>query len=190
MLTTVQPASWPRPRGYANGVITEGRLLHVAGQIGWDTEGRFASPDLVPQFAKALENVLEVVRAAGGGPEHVASLTIFVTDLDAYRVNLPAFGEAYRSLMGKRFPAMALVGVAGLVEREAKVEILAVAVLPPEAGLAPRARQRGRDLGGRRCPGCREGGALRAKLAGGGLCGAVGRGRAGDIGATGRVDRP
>lgn len=128
-LEIVQPAGWPPPRGYANGVATRGRTLHVAGQIGWDASGRFPRADLPGQFAQALDNVLEVVRAAGGGPEDVARMTVYVTDLDAYRNARREIGAAWRDRFGKHFPAMALVGVAGLVEPGALVEIEAVAAL-------------------------------------------------------------
>ena len=129
----VQPPSWPAPRGYVNGIAARGRTLHVAGQIGWSPDGQFETDDFVEQLAKALDNVLEVVRAAGAGPEHVVRMTIYVTDLDAYRDNLKAIGRAWKERFGKHFPAMALVGVTGLVERRAKVEIEATACLP-EAG--------------------------------------------------------
>lgn len=129
-LAPVQPAGWPRPKGYANGVIARGRTLFVAGQIGWLPDGTFASDDLVDQFGQALANVLAVVAAAGGGPEHVARMTVYVTDLPAYRASLASLGPVWKQHMGKHFPAMALVGVAGLVELRAKVEIEATAVLP------------------------------------------------------------
>jgi enamine deaminase RidA (YjgF/YER057c/UK114 family) len=128
-LELVQPPGFPRPRGYANGVITTGRTLWIAGQVGWEPDGRFASDDLVDQFARALDNVLAVVAAAGGTPTDVARMTVYVTDLDAYRSAGPRLGEAWRARMGRHYPAMALVGVAGLVEPRAKVEIEAVAAL-------------------------------------------------------------
>lgn len=131
-LTFVQPPEWPAPRGYANGVVARGRTLFVAGQVGWNEQGVFASEDLADQFAKALDNVLTVVRAAGAEPHHVARMTIYVTDLDAYRSSLRRIGAAWRERFGKHFPAMALVGVAGLVEPMAKVEIEATAVLEEE----------------------------------------------------------
>ena len=121
---------WPAPKGYANGVVGQGRVLFVAGQIGWDASGRFVGPSLVEQFGQALANVVAVVRAAGGGPEHVASMTVYVTDIDAYRGGLRELGAAWRAHMGKVFPAMALVAVTALVEREAVVEIQAHAILP------------------------------------------------------------
>ncbi|WP_438028321.1 RidA family protein [Sorangium sp. So ce233] len=129
-LEIVQPAGWPAPRGYANGVVTRGRTLHVAGQIGWDAaSGQIRSDDLAEQFAQALDNVLAVVAAAGGGPGDVARMTVYVTDLEAYRGARRAIGAAWRARFGKHFPAMALLGVAGLLEPRALVEIEAVAAL-------------------------------------------------------------
>jgi enamine deaminase RidA (YjgF/YER057c/UK114 family) len=128
-LEFIQPSSFSKPRGYSNGVVTRGPTLHVAGQIGWNAECVFESKDLAGQFAQALDNVLAVVVAAGGKPECIARMTIYVTDLDAYRNSLRDVGRIWRERLGKHFPAMALVGVAGLVEREALIEIEAVAVL-------------------------------------------------------------
>lgn len=129
-MRTVNPAGWPAPKGYANGVIADaGRTLYVAGQIGWTPQGVFVAKDLVGQFDQALANVLAVVEAAGGKPTDLVKMTVFVTDLDAYRNNLRAIGTSWRARLGRHFPAMALVGVAGLVEHEAVVEIEAVAHL-------------------------------------------------------------
>lgn len=131
-MKAIQPPDWPRPRGYANGLLTAGegeRLLFVAGQIGWVNE-QFTTDDLAEQFGLALDNVLAVVRAAGGEPSSIARMTVYVTDLDAYRTSLRRIGELWRQKIGKHYPVMALVGVAGLVERQAKVEIEATAVLP------------------------------------------------------------
>ena len=125
----VQPAGWPAPKGYANGVVTRGRLLHVGGQIGWNAEGVFTCRDLAGQFAQALDNVLAVVVAAGGTATDIARMTVYVTDLPAYRAEQRAIGRAWRDRLGRHFPAMALVGVTGLVEFEALIEIEAVAVL-------------------------------------------------------------
>lgn len=125
---TVDVPDWPRPRGYANGMIATGRVLHVAGQIGW-VGGAFTTDDFVEQFAIALDNVMAVVRAAGAGADAIAEMTVYVTDLDAYRTHHKAIGAAWRSKLGTHYPAMALVGVAGLVEPRAKVEIQAVAYL-------------------------------------------------------------
>ncbi len=131
--TIIQPEGFPRPRGYSNGVLATGRVLTIAGQIGWDATETFHSDELVPQLAQALDNVLAVVRAAGGDASHLSHMTIYVTDLDAYRAAGKALGEAWRARMGRHYPSMALIGVAGLVEPRAKVEIVAVAVLPSEA---------------------------------------------------------
>lgn len=129
-ISAVEPQGWPRPKGFSNGMIGRGRTLFVAGQIGWTPTGVFESDDLVEQFGQALRNVLAVVREAGGDAAHIARMTVYVTDLDAYRVCGPLLAPVWREHMGKHFPAMALVGVAGLVELRAKVEIEATALLP------------------------------------------------------------
>jgi enamine deaminase RidA (YjgF/YER057c/UK114 family) len=131
MADVVNPDSLAPPRGYSNGMLCPpGRILFVAGQIGWDGDGQLVSPHLVPQFAKALDNVLEVVRAAGGDATHIGRLTLYVTDKHRYAADARAIGEAYRARMGKHFPAMALVEVADLLEDGALVEIEATAVIP------------------------------------------------------------
>jgi enamine deaminase RidA (YjgF/YER057c/UK114 family) len=128
-MEVLQPPGWPRPRGYANGIAAEGRMVFVAGQIGWDEEQRFEA-GLAEQVRRTLANVLAVLAEAGGGPEHVARLTWYVTDREAYLRELEPIGAAYRELMGRHYPAMAVVVVAGLIEPEAQVEIEATAVLP------------------------------------------------------------
>jgi enamine deaminase RidA (YjgF/YER057c/UK114 family) len=138
-MSIINPEALGQPHGYSNGVLCEGgSLLFIAGQVGWDRERRFVSDDLADQFAQALENVLAVVREAGGVPENIARLLIFVTDKDEYASRLRDIGSAYRQLMGKHFPAMALVEVSGLVEHLAKVEIEATAVIPVVAEPATR----------------------------------------------------
>lgn len=128
---TIQPEGWKRPRGYANGMAAQGEMLAVAGQIGWDGQEQFASDDaFAPQFRQALSNVVAVVEAAGGKAEHIISLTIYVTDKREYIAALPEVGAAYKELVGKHFPTMALIGVNELLEDRAKVEIQALAVLP------------------------------------------------------------
>lgn len=129
MLKSVDVPEWPAPKGYVNGMIGEGRTLFVAGQVGWNERCEFESSDFGDQFAKTLDNVLAVVRAAGGKPENVARMTVYVTDLDAYRNSLKKLGPIWRERFGRHYPAMALVGVAGLVEIGALVEIEATAVL-------------------------------------------------------------
>jgi enamine deaminase RidA (YjgF/YER057c/UK114 family) len=126
----LQPPGWPRPRGYANGVATEGRLVFVAGQIGWDATGTIVSDDLVEQFRQILENTLAVLREAGAAPQHVARMTWYVTDKREYLARAPELGEVYRALMGRHYPAMAVVEVKGLIEDRAKVEIETTAVVP------------------------------------------------------------
>lgn len=129
MLTPIEPEGWPKPRGYSNGMLGEGRVLLVGGMVGWDAEQRF--PDnFVAQCRQALENIMAVLRQAGGGPEHIGRLTWYVTDMSEYRASLAELGPAYRDVMGRHFPAMALVQVAALVEPEARVEIEATAILP------------------------------------------------------------
>lgn len=123
----VTVAGWPTPKGYSNGRLGSGTPLHTGGQIGWDTTGAFPVGGLVPQFGKTLENIVAVVTAAGGVPADIATMTVYVTDIDAYRSSQKELGAVWRQHMGKHFPAMALVAVVALVEREAVVEIQAVA---------------------------------------------------------------
>jgi enamine deaminase RidA (YjgF/YER057c/UK114 family) len=129
-MTVINPDALAEPRGYNNGILFEGgKLLFVAGQVGWDRAGRIVSDDFPEQFAQALANVLAVVRAAGGSPASIARLLIFVTDKKEYSARLKDVGVAYRTLMGKHFPAMTLVEVRALLEDLAKVEIEAIAVV-------------------------------------------------------------
>jgi len=130
MSGVVQPDGWLRPRGYSNGVRARGELLAIAGQIGWNARAELVEGGFAAQFEQALRNVVAVVRAAGGGPEHLVSLTIYVTDRSEYLAALGEVGEGYRRVVGAHYPAMALVIVAGLLEPRAKVEIQALAVLP------------------------------------------------------------
>ncbi len=131
---TILPDGWPRPRGYSNGVAGHGELLAVAGMIGWDAQERIVSDEFVPQFRQALANVRDVVLAAGGRPEHILSLTIYVTDKREYVAALEEVGRVYRMLLGRHYPAMALIEVKGLLEDRAKVEIQALAALPAKDG--------------------------------------------------------
>jgi enamine deaminase RidA (YjgF/YER057c/UK114 family) len=128
-LTPVNPDSLARPRGFSHGMKGQGEMLFVAGQIGWNREGRMVSADLVEQFAQALDNVLDVVWKAGGKPESLARMVLYVTDKKEYRLRAKPLGEAYRKRMGKHFPAMVLVEVKSLLEDDAKIEIEAIAVL-------------------------------------------------------------
>ena len=126
----LQPQGWPRPKGYNNGIMAQGRQVYVSGQIGWDAEGRFASKQLAGQVKKALENIIAVLAEADGKPEHIVRLTWYVTSRDEYHAELREIGAAYRAVMGKHFPVMSVVQVVALMEAEAKVEIEATAVLP------------------------------------------------------------
>ena len=128
--TTLQPAGWTRPKGYANGIAAEGRLVFTAGQIGWNGQCRFECDDFVGQVRQTLQNVVAVLAEAGARPEHVVSLTWYVTDKKEYLASLEGIGKAYREVMGRSFPAMAVVQVVALVEDRAKVEIQATAVVP------------------------------------------------------------
>jgi len=127
--TPVQPAGWPRPRGYSNGMRARGEVLAVAGQVGWDEHGRLVEGGFVAQFEQALKNVVTVVETAGGEVQELVSLTIFVTSRTEYLEAQGELGAAYQRILGKHFPAMALVQVAGLVDPGAKVEIQALAVV-------------------------------------------------------------
>ena len=130
-MTFINPESLAAPRGYNNGVLVAGgKLLFVAGQIAWNSEQRIVSDDFIEQFAQALGNVIAVVRAAGGTASDIVQLRVYVTDKRAYTTNLKQVGAAYRELMGRHYPAMALVEVAALVEDLAQVEIEAIACLP------------------------------------------------------------
>ncbi len=135
----LQPPGWARPRGYSNGVAARGRLVFVAGQVGWDSAtGRFAHADLVGQARQALANVVAVLAEAGARPEHVCRMTWYLADRHAYLSSLPALGAAYREVMGRTYPAMTAVEVGGFVEEGAQVEIEATAVGPDApGGVAP-----------------------------------------------------
>jgi enamine deaminase RidA (YjgF/YER057c/UK114 family) len=130
MSDVVLPEGWPRPSGYANGVLAQGRFLAISGQIGWNESGELVSAEFLDQAAQALRNVLSVLRAAGGGPEHLVRLTWYILDKNEYRAALRELGRAYRDIIGEHYPAMALVVVADLLEEGARVEIEATAVLP------------------------------------------------------------
>src|SRR3954463_14787880 len=128
---TINPKSLGRPRGYSNGLLSvpDARLLFIAGQIGWDENQRLVGEDFVEQFERALRNLLAVVHEAGGAPDGVARLVVYVTDKREYAARTREIGERWRALMGKHFPAMTLVEVSALLEDGAKVEIEGIAVL-------------------------------------------------------------
>jgi enamine deaminase RidA (YjgF/YER057c/UK114 family) len=126
----LQPAEWARAKGYSNGIAARGTQVFIAGQIGWDAQQRFADERLAPQVRLALRNVVRVLEEVGGRPEHIVRLTWYLTSRQDYLDQLPEIGEAYRQVMGRHYPAMSVVEVSALVERQAKVEIEATAVLP------------------------------------------------------------
>ena len=128
---TLRPDGWPRPSGYSDGASAEGRIVVTAGQIGWDpASGRFESDDFAQQVRQTLSNVVAVLRAGGASPEHLVRLTWFITDREAYLASRAEIGRAYAELVGRVYPAMSVVVVAGLIEPRAKVEIEATAVVP------------------------------------------------------------
>ena len=125
----LQPPGWPAPKGYSNGIAAEGRLVFIGGQIGWDGTGRFAEGGFVGQTRQTLTNILAVLAEAGGGPEHIVRLTWYVLDMAEYNAAQEELGVVYREVMGRHFPAIALVQVAALAEPQARVEIEATAVV-------------------------------------------------------------
>lgn len=127
---TLLPPGWPRPRGYANGIAAHGRLVFTAGIIGWNEAERLVAPDLVGQLRQLLRNTLAVLAEGGAAPEHIVRMTWYVIDRDEYVANIAQIGSVYREIIGKTFPAMAVVQVAGLVEPAARIEIETIAVVP------------------------------------------------------------
>ena len=126
----LQPAGWAAPKGYANGIAARGRLVFVGGQIGWNAQQRFEATDFVGQARQALANIVAVLAAAGGGPQHLVRMTWYVVDKREYLASARALGAAYREIVGRHFPAMTAVEVTALMEDAARVEIEATAVIP------------------------------------------------------------
>jgi enamine deaminase RidA (YjgF/YER057c/UK114 family) len=124
------PPGWPRPKGYANAISAIGRLVFTAGIIGWDEEERLVAPDLPGQFRQILLNTLAILAEDGAGPEHIVRMTWYVVDIDEYRSGLAQIGAIYKAIMGRNFPAMAVVQVGALVEPKARIEIETIAVVP------------------------------------------------------------
>jgi enamine deaminase RidA (YjgF/YER057c/UK114 family) len=129
-MKVLQPLGWPRPKGYSNGISARGRMIFTAGIVGWDENESFPEYTLHGQFARALMNTLEILAADGAGPQHIVRMTCYVIDRDEYLRERDEIGAAWREIMGRNFPAMALVEVKGLVEAAAKVEIETTAVVP------------------------------------------------------------
>ena len=130
MIKHLQPPGWLAPKGYANGIAARGTQIFVGGQIGWNSQQQFETDDFVAQTGQALRNIVEVLREAGAGPEHMVRMTWYITDRDEYNSRLRELGPVYREAMGRNFPAMTCVQVARLVEARAKVEIEVTAVIP------------------------------------------------------------
>ena len=128
----LQPPGWRRPGGYSNGIAAEGRLVFVAGMVGWDENCEFQSDDFIAQSAQALKNTVAVLAEAGAGPEHVARMTWYITDKQDYVTRQREMGEIYREIIGRNYPATAMVEVSALMEDRAKVEIETTAVVPHE----------------------------------------------------------
>ena len=129
-MQVLQPPGWARPKGFSNGVACRGTLVFIAGQIGWTGQGEWQERSFAGQFRQALANILAVLKEANGGPEHIVRLTWYVLDKNEYLASLREVGAAYRELMGRNYPAMAVVQVSGLVEVQARLEIEATAVIP------------------------------------------------------------
>jgi enamine deaminase RidA (YjgF/YER057c/UK114 family) len=134
LMEILQPPGWARAKGFSNGIAASGKLVFIAGQIGWTGDGRWEARDFAGQFRQTLKNILAVLAQAGGGPQHIVRLTWYVLDKKEYLDSLAAVGAAYRELMGRHYPTMAVVQVGALVEDEARLEIEATAVIPQVAG--------------------------------------------------------
>ena len=130
MMQVLQPPDWARAKGFSNGIATSGKLVFIAGQVGWTGQGEWKEKAFAGQFRQTIQNILDVLAEARGKPEHIVRLTWYVLDRDEYLASLKEVGAAYRELMGKHYPTMAVVQVSGLVERNARLEIEATAVVP------------------------------------------------------------
>jgi enamine deaminase RidA (YjgF/YER057c/UK114 family) len=126
----LQPPGWPKPKGYSNGIAAKGRLVFVAGQVGWNAQEKFETSDLAGQARQALKNIVAILAEAGAGPEHICRMDWFLADVKEYNASLKELGAAYREVIGKHYPVMTAVQVGGFVETGAKVEIEVTAVLP------------------------------------------------------------
>ena len=129
-MRTLLPSGWPRPSGFANGISATGRTIFTAGIIGWDERARMVAPDLAGQLRQILLNTLAILAEDGAGPEHIVRMTWYVVDINEYRFNLAEIGAAYKEVMGRNYPTMAVVQVGALVEPAARIEIETTAVVP------------------------------------------------------------
>jgi enamine deaminase RidA (YjgF/YER057c/UK114 family) len=132
-LHVLHPKGWKAPVGYANGIsVAAGRLVFIAGQVGWNADQHFQSDELVPQFEQALKNILSILAEAGGEPSHICRLTAFCIDKPAYLASRRELGRIWKSLLGNHYPAMSMIFVADLLDSPAKIELEATAVIPPQ----------------------------------------------------------
>ncbi len=134
---TLQPPGWPRPKGYANGISATGRMVFVAGVIGWNSAEVFEHDDFAGQTRQALENIVAILKEGDAGPEHIARMTWYVGDRQEYLNSLKEIGEVYKDVIGKHYPVMTAIEVSGFVEDGAKLEIEVTAVVPPERDYGP-----------------------------------------------------
>ena len=130
MMQMLNPGGWSRPKGYSNGVAANGRMVFVAGQVGWDGNEVFQTDDLVGQVRQSLTNIVAILAEAGARPEHIVRMNWYLADKDEYNARLAEIGDVYRELIGRHFPAMTALQVAGFVEHGAKIEIEVTAMLP------------------------------------------------------------
>ena len=130
MMQMLNPAGWMRPKGYSNGIAAAGRMIFVAGQVGWDAQETFRTDDLVGQVRQSLTNIVAILAEAGARPEHIVRMTWYLADKDESNARLAEIGDVYRELIGRHFPAMTALQVAGFVEHGAKIEIEVTAMLP------------------------------------------------------------
>ena len=130
MMQMLNPAGWMRPKGYSNGIAAAGRMIFVAGQVGWDAQETFRTDDLVGQVRQSLTNIVAILAEAGARPEHIVRMNRYLADKDEYNARLAEIGDVYRELIGRHFPAMTALQVAGFVEHGAKIEIEVTAMLP------------------------------------------------------------
>jgi enamine deaminase RidA (YjgF/YER057c/UK114 family) len=131
-MRVLQPRGWAPPAGYANGIEAQGRVVFVAGQVGWDAAQKFQSADIAPQFEQALKNVLAVLAEAGARAEHICRMTAYCCDKQAYLAARPALGRIWKTLMGRHYPAMSMIFVSDLLDAPGKIELEATAVIPEE----------------------------------------------------------
>jgi len=129
----LQPAGWPKAKGYSNGIVASGKTIYVGGMVGWNVNEEFETDDFAAQFRQVLMNIVAVLNEAGAKPEHIVRMTWFIGDKKEYNASLKEMGAAYRNIIGRHYPAMAVLQVSGFIEDGAKLEIEATAVIPNEA---------------------------------------------------------